>query len=126
MIYTRQVRQRTEIFSLAWGCGVTLRGWQLWNFIQFFTLTQAPLAWNYRDLKVLAKISRQQVLSYTKVQPYLFTQALPLSFRRLFNLTLTFQFKNPHTLNPSIIAGLQFPVANYLDEDLEDFEILQS
>lgn len=66
------------------------------------------------------------MLSYTKVQPYLFTQSLPLSFRRIFNLTLTFQFENPHTLNPSIIAGLQFPVANYLDEDLEDFEVLQS
>ena len=71
-------------------------------------------------------MSRQLVLTYTKLQPFTFTQELPLSFRRLFNLKITFQFSNPHALNPSIVSGLQFPVANFQDEDVDDFEIVTS
>lgn len=122
-IHTRHVRQRTDIFPLSWGFGVILRGRPLWDFIQFFTLTQAPLAWNYRDLKMLPKLSRQLVLRYTKLQPFLFSQDLPLSFRRLFNITLTFQFSSVNCLNPSIVSGLQFPIGNHLEEDADDFEV---
>lgn len=123
-IRSRTVRQRTEVFTIPWGFSATLRGGSLWNFIQFFPVCQAPNAWNYRDLRTLPKLSRQILIRYTKLQPYNFTQRLPLSFRRGFNITLVFQFSRVSLLNPSIITGLQFPAMNYTEEDTEDCEVL--